>query len=146
LKKKAANGTTSAAKTTSTPKKTQTNGLETPRSTSKVTKSIPKTSSNKKRARNGRGKGDNDDNEEPEASDEEDDEEVLGLKIKNYDNLESDHDSGGRVVDRTPVRRSASAAPGRFAGMDDSEEHESDEDEALVLPAKRVKMEYADEV
>lgn len=65
--------------------------------------------------------------------------------MKNYDELESDHESGGRAVDRTPVRRSGSAAVGRYVGMDESEpergSESEDEDGGAVLTAKRVKME-----
>jgi hypothetical protein len=55
--------------------------------------------------------------------------------MNNFDDVESGDDAG-QAVDRTPLRRSVSARPGRFAGMDGDEEEET-----TLRGSKRVKVE-----
>ena len=141
LKKKAEGSISNTASTPATPaaRRTATNGLATPRATPKAAKAAPKPKAlpvSKKRAR-----AEDDEEIEAQSSADEKDEEVQTRRPKNYDDVESGDDAE-QAIDRTPVRRSISAALGRYAGMDDSEEEGSDDDdEAEVQPAKRLKVE-----
>ena len=101
---------------------------------SSASKSSKKTSS--KANGHKRRRDEEDDEVEAQSSAAEKDEEVTGRRPKNYDDIESG-DNAGPAVDRSPVRRSASAKPSAYAGMDSSDE----DDEAEVLPAKRLKLE-----
>lgn len=117
---------TKPGKAPSTPRKPA------PRTTAPAT---PKSNKVTKKPAGGKRKRSENNNEDDASTGGEDEEENV---VKSYSDLESGDDAG-QAKDRSALRRSDSARPGQYAGMDDSEE--SDVETPSARPAKKVKVE-----